>query len=406
MNNLESNRVLSLDVFRGLTILTMIFVNDVASVSDIPMWLKHYPAELSGMTFVDLVFPAFLFIVGMSVPYAIQNRIKKGDTNYQIIKHIITRTIGLIIIGIMMVNTGRLNTEATGMTKGLWTFLMLISVIFIWYKPPSNIVNSNRIISRILPSTLKVFGIVTLFIITISYRGGTDDNITWFITSWWGILGLIGWAYLTTCIVYFIFKENLIGILGMIAFFIALYIGDQSGALSILKSVTNVLWIGGHIGGHAAITTSGLAVSLVFMNNEFFNTHTQKIKWTLVFAAFLFVIGFLLEPLYGVNKNLATPAWDLYSAGFCCLIFVFLYYLIDIKGLRKGLFIFRPTGSNPLLAYLIPDVLYALIGIFQIKFIHQYFSNGLLGVGRSIVFTIIVVLITAHLTYKKVVLKL
>jgi len=64
-------RIASVDALRGLVILLMIFVNDVAGVKAAPSWLKHVSAEADGMTLSDLVFPAFLFIMGMSIP---QNR--------------------------------------------------------------------------------------------------------------------------------------------------------------------------------------------------------------------------------------------------------------------------------------------------------------------------------------------
>jgi predicted acyltransferase len=74
----SSGRISSIDVFRGLTIFAMIFVNDLAGVRDIPAWMKHVPADQDGMTFVDVVFPAFLFIVGMAIPFAIAKRFKSG----------------------------------------------------------------------------------------------------------------------------------------------------------------------------------------------------------------------------------------------------------------------------------------------------------------------------------------
>lgn len=80
----KPQRVLSIDAFRGITILVMVFVNELAGVRDIPQWMKHMPANADAMTFVDLVFPAFLFIVGMSIPFALNNRLKKGDRSFRI----------------------------------------------------------------------------------------------------------------------------------------------------------------------------------------------------------------------------------------------------------------------------------------------------------------------------------
>jgi hypothetical protein len=82
----------------------MIFVNDLAGAGRVlPDWMVHYSDRHrggSGMTFVDLVFPAFLFIVGMSVPLALGGRLAKGEPVWRIIGHVFTRTLSLLAIGI------------------------------------------------------------------------------------------------------------------------------------------------------------------------------------------------------------------------------------------------------------------------------------------------------------------
>jgi len=389
----KSKRVASIDVFRGLTILVMIFVNDVASVANIPGWLKHFPPKGNGMTFVDLVFPAFLFIVGMSIPLAVKNRMKKGDSTLTLLKHIAIRTMGLLVIGVLMVNMGGVNSEMTGMSKSLWMLLVFLSVIVVW----NNYEAKNKI-TLILRGT----GVAAILLLAIIYRGGTAENITWLKTSWWGILGLIGWAYLISCIVYFLFRNHITGMVGALFFFISLYIGERTGALNILSGVNEILWLGGHIGGHSAITTAGMIVSMVFTSTNYLKTDKEKIIWTLVFALFLFLIGFLLYPLYGINKNMATPTWDLYCSGMCAIIFVLLYFIIDMKGYKKWTFVFSPTGSNPLLAYILPDIFYALLGLLNITFIEVYLSDGISGILRSIVITVLMVYLTSILTKKKI----
>ena len=77
---LPLRRVLAIDAFRGLTILAMIFVNTLEDVQGMPSWLYHTPENSDGLTFPDLVFPAFLFIVGMSIPFATAQRLAAGDT--------------------------------------------------------------------------------------------------------------------------------------------------------------------------------------------------------------------------------------------------------------------------------------------------------------------------------------
>jgi predicted acyltransferase len=74
----SASRLVSIDAFRGLTILLMVFVNELGGMKGVPGWLKHYPAAEDGMTFVDVVFPAFLFVMGMAVPFALGRRMAQG----------------------------------------------------------------------------------------------------------------------------------------------------------------------------------------------------------------------------------------------------------------------------------------------------------------------------------------
>jgi heparan-alpha-glucosaminide N-acetyltransferase len=102
-------RVTSIDALRGFVMFMMIFVNDLAGApsSIVPDWMAHFDDRHksgSGMTFVDLVFPGFLFIVGMSIPFALGPRLKRGEPLWKIGGHIIIRTLALLALGILMVN--------------------------------------------------------------------------------------------------------------------------------------------------------------------------------------------------------------------------------------------------------------------------------------------------------------
>src|SRR5215471_20726784 len=132
-NLLTKQRILSIDTLRGITILVMIFVNELAGVRDISPWMKHMPADADAMSFVDVVFPAFLFIVGMAIPFAINRRLEKGDNLYQVQLHILFRTLGLLVLGFFLVNTeGGYNEEGMGMSINLWALLFFAAAILIW----------------------------------------------------------------------------------------------------------------------------------------------------------------------------------------------------------------------------------------------------------------------------------
>ena len=120
-------RITSIDALRGFVMFMMIFVNDLAGAPHklVPDWMVHFSDRHeggSGMTFVDLVFPGFLFIVGMSIPFALGSRLNKGEPLWKIILHIVTRTLALLMLGILMVN-GESGDD-------IWCRLMLLSGIF------------------------------------------------------------------------------------------------------------------------------------------------------------------------------------------------------------------------------------------------------------------------------------
>src|SRR5688500_9025805 len=127
-----TQRIASIDITRALTMLLMIFVNDLWSLKDIPGWLGHTAAKEDGMGLADAVFPAFLFIVGMSIPYATSNRIKKGDNTLQLVRHVVERSIGLLVMGLFLVNGEHLNAEATGISRGVWNIICCTCFILIW----------------------------------------------------------------------------------------------------------------------------------------------------------------------------------------------------------------------------------------------------------------------------------
>src|SRR6185503_11176564 len=170
-NQLSNERILSIDAFRGITILVMIFVNELAGKSDIPPWMKHMPADADAMSFVDVVFPAFLFIVGMSIPFAINSRLAKGDSFIKLQLHILFRTLGLLVLGFFMVNAeGGYDEQAMGISINLWALLFFAAVIMIWkvYR------TSNKTIVYILRAAVFIL----LVILAIIYKGENGQHIT------------------------------------------------------------------------------------------------------------------------------------------------------------------------------------------------------------------------------------
>jgi len=379
INQLSSQRILSIDALRGITILVMIFVNELAGVSGIPAWMKHMPADADAMTFVDVVFPAFLFIVGMSIPFAINRRLSKGDNFMKLQGHILWRSLGLLVLGFFMVNAeDGYNEAAMGMSIHAWSLLFYVCVILVW--------NVYSFSQQWMVYLLKGIGIAGLIILAFIYKGG-EDGTEHMQPHWWGILGLIGWAYLYSCIIYQLFKGNVYGILAMIVVCVIFYAVAKQPAVQ--QSAWS--WMAKQSGNaaHVSIVLSGMLLSLIFFDQGLNLTRRHRYLYAAGFTILLLITGYFLRPYFKISKIYATPTWCLYSAAICCILFCFLYWLIDIKHQSKWTNFFRPAAANPLLTYIVPFVIYALLHLLHIK-LPAVLQTGITGLLWCVFYAVVV----------------
>ena len=170
------NRIASIDIMRALTLILMLFVNDLY-MKVAPAWLGHMEANFDGMGLADWVFPGFLFIVGMAIPFSLSKRISAGNSPRKISRHIITRTISLLIIGVLMLNTGRVDPELTGISKNLWALLMYLGVFLVWNDYYDK---DNRFFTV---SGLRLTGVAILIFLVMKFKSGQLENNGSLITS-------------------------------------------------------------------------------------------------------------------------------------------------------------------------------------------------------------------------------
>jgi hypothetical protein len=119
------SRVVSVDALRGLVITLMIFVNDVAGVDRAPSWLKHVKASFDGMTMPDVVFPAFLFLAGMSIPLSFSRVLDEGKPRHKLLRKVLGRTFALLVMGVLMVNMEEYNPWF----RGAWGVLAYVAML-------------------------------------------------------------------------------------------------------------------------------------------------------------------------------------------------------------------------------------------------------------------------------------
>jgi predicted acyltransferase len=393
----SSTRIESIDIMRGLTLLLMLFVNDL-NMRVAPAWLGHMKADFDGMGLADWVFPGFLFIVGMAIPFAVSGRLKKGDSLPKILMHILIRTVSLLIIGVLMLNTGRVNPEATGMSGNLWALLMYISVFLVWNDYPSG---KNKLLFAVMRSA----GIATLIFLAIIFRSGTTEDPGWMITGWWGILGLIGWGYLVSSLIWLAFRDSVAGTSVAVLFFLAVNILDQTGLLAFLDPLRPVLGI--IIQGNVPliVLTGMLAGVLLRKLRESGNERIILLFITLGFISL--AVGFVFRKWFIISKILATPSWGMICSGISFLVFAAIFWLADVKGMTRWAGFVRPAGKHSLTTYLAPDILYHLIWMSPVPIlIYKQSQEPLVAVIGSIVWALLMAGLTAMLAKVNIKLKL
>lgn len=375
----SSQRILSIDIVRGLTLLLMLFVNDLY-MPGVPAWLGHTEMNFDGMGLADWVFPSFLFMVGISIPYAIEARRRRGASDLQIAGHILWRTLSLICIGVALLNAGRINPELTGITSSTWRWLFFLFLFMLWNSYPRE--SRYDLIFKIL----RAAGFIGIVVLLAIFRAGTPEDPQWLVASWWGILGLIGWGYVVAALTSLATRGSLIGAVVVWAVFFALNCISSAGLNDWATSLRTIL---GTVlqGNTPMIVLTGLVTGTYLMRSQ----HDKRCKmWTMVIAGVVSIAaGFVLRNWYIISKILATPSWGLICNGISLLVLAFVFYRTDICGRTRFTSLLETTGRNSMTTYLAPSVVYMVIALlpFRLLFYKQP-DSALLAICGSAVWSI------------------
>jgi heparan-alpha-glucosaminide N-acetyltransferase len=393
----RNSRITSIDILRATTMLLMIFVNDLWSLSGIPAWLEHVPASADGMGLADTVFPAFLFIVGMSIPYAIDNRQAKGDDTATLVRHIISRSAALLIMGVFLVNGENINATATGIPRSLWNPLCCLSFILIWNAYPASIKKSVK-------RTLQAIGITVLLVLAVMYRGGEDNSLQYFSTYWWGILGLIGWCYLAASLVTVFARKKTIPLVLCWVLFCALSMVSSARLIpkeSLLHIIPSAI-LGGTL---VALALGGVLTTLLFQH-LLKTSAPAKMLSTLVFISLgLFALGIITNRFWDISKIRATTPWLFLCSAITIFTFALVYWLADVKGKASWFSFIKPAGTNTLLCYLIPYFAYAVSRLSGLH-LPPLLLTGATGLLKCFAFALLCIWITGLLARRGIRLKL
>lgn len=412
-------RLQSLDILRGFVMLVMLFVNDLAGVTGTPPWMEHIePSTSDGMTFVDIVFPAFLFVVGISIPFAIGSRLERGVPLGQVWKHILLRTFGLLVMGYFMVN-GETIAKDCPIPPALWGLMTYAALALIWLVLPApqdkEKTEGETKRSPGIGFWLRLLGIGLLIASALFYRGNDATGPFQMRQQWWGILGLIGWAYLVACTVYILCRANLPGVIGAIALLYCVAIADAVGGLSSLSWISQWVSIGSTLGSQATITVSGMALGMILAPSSSIATPKARIRWAFFYGLALYAAGILLHTAHGINgvfiynKNAATPPWCLVSSAVTTWLWIVAYIVGDLRPQRWATLLVAP-GQNALLAYILAPLfsylIDCLISVGLPSFYYDLGNSFATGFWRSLLFAIAVLWIAGILQRRGVYLKL
>jgi len=379
-----ATRVGSVDAMRGLTILLMVFVNDLGPAA--PAWMHHIqPPDADGMTLADIVFPFFLFIAGVSIPLAVEASDRRGVSRISLLGHIITRTLALLLMGLVGVN----RSDQTSTDPQFWGLLAYVGIILAWVIVPRE--PGRR---RIVMLTLKGIGFVLLIAMLAIFRRegvetevlflGTVENWTWLRTQWWGIRGLIGWAYLVASCVYLLLGHRrewlALAVVGLMSSYLVAGSGGYfthvdgkawleplrpglDALQSLLGEIDSYVSLSSQLGSLPAIVVSGSMLGTILTSRSDVSTPGERIRWALLYSSLLFIAGLATDTFGGINKIAATPTWCFWCASLATLLWVSLYWLMDIKGINRWAIAIRPAGANPLIAYLLHPIVLFILGL-------------------------------------------
>ena len=373
-------RVVSIDIFRGLTMAVMIFVNALSSVPGLPWWTYHAHAEEDVMTYVDMVYPFFLFIVGMSLPLSVAQRLKRNPSHPALWLHVLLRVLGLLVLGLILANADNCDRARMPLGGGAWAFLALVSAGLYLNDYPESIRFPPY------PNVLRFVGLAGVAVLLAIFRRATPDGrVAWLDFGYPEILGLIALSYLAAAILYIPTRRWAWAPAVWFILLVALCAFSTAKVLAFPTRIPLYFWPFGN-GAMACVIMAGVVTSALYAGAQSSRKSLRPMALAASFGLLALVAGFLLTPL-GISKIRATPTWSLYSVGAAVLVFTLLYWVCDVKLWTRWAFFVRPAGENTLTTYLLPDLWYFLSVAQGFTYLDTHFVSGWQAVVKTIAFT-------------------
>ncbi len=357
---LHHTRLISLDAMRGFTIAAMILVNFPGSWEFVYSPLLH--VDWHGLTPTDLVFPFFLFIVGVSIALAYSRRLEAGADRKAIYQKIVIRSLKIYAVG------------------------MILNLI-----PEFNFMDLRW--TGVLDRIAAVF-----FFCAILYL-----NTNWKTQAWIGAFILIGyWLAMVLIptpglgVVSLEPGENLAAWVDSEFLLGKKYRGtwDPEGILSTLPAIVTGI--------------TGLLAGRLFLSQR---SPQEKANYLMALGLLSVALGYFWHLGFPVNKNLWSSSFVLVTSGLAALVLGAINFVVDIKGHRKGTYVGFVFGANAIAVYVLADLLSLIFYRMPIggRGINQHFVSALSDAGMqpefaSLLYALLFVginFIPAYILYKR-----
>ncbi len=329
MEAAKSDRLISLDVFRGITIMGMILVNNPGSWGTIYPALEH--AAWNGVTPTDYIFPFFLFIVGVAITLSLTKRKERGDDQKKLVLQIFRRAIMIFLIGMVLHGFPYFNLSTIripGVLQRIAVVYFFASFIFLKanWKTQAYIAGGLLIFYWMIMTLIPVpgYGMPNLYIPVITDAAGKAlfaPNLS----GWLDNLLLPGHLWKHT------------------------KVWDPEGLLSTIPAISTAL--------------SGVLLGAWLRTN---NDKTTKIVWMFVFGNLGIVLATIVDMWFPINKSLWTSSYVLFNSGMALHFFALCFWFIDVKGITWWTKPFVVYGTNAITVFFLSGIVGRLMGLIEV----------------------------------------
>ena len=314
-------RYLALDAYRGFIMLILVssgfglaeLAKRRPAFGGIASQFDHMPWEWTA--FWDLIQPAFMFMVGVAMPFALARRITQGATNRQLFRHVVARSFRLILMSQILgsIGSGRLNFQLINVLAqiGITYFLcyLIMQLRFRWQ------------------AMIALLILVGHWVLFVAFPGTEGP---------------------------FLSKTTNIG--AVIDIFVFGHPNDDDWTtINFLTSTVTTLF---------GVWTGQLLQSR--------RSHREKMRIIAISAALSLGVGLIIHPWNPIIKRICTTSFTLYSTGWVLLMLLAFYWFVEVKGFRKWTFPLVVIGANSIFIYSVHQVLQRwldrAIGVFTLRF--------------------------------------